>query len=696
MCSLLLLIIFSLCLNFSFHHRAFVAPVDIQAFTSESKSKLLARCQGKTVKHFAQAVKEISLAFEGLQKEKSSGTEYDTDRSVIGCDAPSAERGEADGGDDFLNGETGTGASHGGDTKKEELGEFDSKLEPCSNSRGETESEDAKHSVSFNADIPSVTSAEKNTKVSTEPQVKEELSVENASDIKEETSGDKKESIDSKPSVKRQASLSNGHKMKKTSSGLKRRSEALVEGQKDIAAVTSIKEEGSGKCIDSTDSGEQLKERIKNKVTSSGNRKELYQDAFRSDSDVDDKTANDVLKGKKNPRVSDNSKDKVLNSKGELRGNKKRAQPGGSIVKLGSEDFLHPNKKTKAADMKDAAAKVSLSKKMTSDVSGSKSHERKALKHSELKASPSNVNNDMVLALKAQATKANVRSDVSNDEAVLPLSKRRRRALEAMSNPSTLDSDDKAGKASHELKIDASCSNVGKSLGSQVRRRRAVLYDDDDDDEEPKTPVHVGSSKNSKGPLPAPDKSNVTGPSQESVNAQQSAVAADNPADARDSSGNENTSAKDYSSQLNNKSMSPSQHENVEKFSASHVAIGGTEKTNLEHLPLKHSKTISVSPKMSPHSVFSNKSNVEHSKGSKPLVNKGSVTHKKVQAVSGKSSGLVSDSVKSSQNQGMNQKVKTASSGEKPKVTPKSVSRMNDRAISTDASLEPWPFEMYN
>ncbi|KAH9620718.1 hypothetical protein KSS87_022026, partial [Heliosperma pusillum] len=47
---------------------AFVAPVDIQAFSSESKSKLLARCKGKTVKYFGQAVKEICEAFEESQK----------------------------------------------------------------------------------------------------------------------------------------------------------------------------------------------------------------------------------------------------------------------------------------------------------------------------------------------------------------------------------------------------------------------------------------------------------------------------------------------------------------------------------------------------------------------------------------------------------------------------------------------------
>ncbi|KFK27636.1 hypothetical protein AALP_AA8G409100 [Arabis alpina] len=51
---------------------AFVAPPDIQAFTSEAKSKLLARCQGKTVKYFAPAVKEICTAFEELHNDKSN------------------------------------------------------------------------------------------------------------------------------------------------------------------------------------------------------------------------------------------------------------------------------------------------------------------------------------------------------------------------------------------------------------------------------------------------------------------------------------------------------------------------------------------------------------------------------------------------------------------------------------------------
>ncbi|KAL0287377.1 UNVERIFIED_CONTAM: ENHANCER OF AG-4 protein 2 [Sesamum angustifolium] len=56
---------------------AFVAPADIQAFTSEAKNKLSARCQGKTVKYFAQAVKEISEEFEVLQRKNLSGIRDD-------------------------------------------------------------------------------------------------------------------------------------------------------------------------------------------------------------------------------------------------------------------------------------------------------------------------------------------------------------------------------------------------------------------------------------------------------------------------------------------------------------------------------------------------------------------------------------------------------------------------------------------
>ncbi|XP_020242189.1 protein HUA2-LIKE 1-like isoform X2 [Asparagus officinalis] len=63
---------------------AFVAPTDIQIFTSESKSKLSVRCKGKTVKYFAQAVEEICEAFDEMQQRNSAGPGEDIDTSAGG------------------------------------------------------------------------------------------------------------------------------------------------------------------------------------------------------------------------------------------------------------------------------------------------------------------------------------------------------------------------------------------------------------------------------------------------------------------------------------------------------------------------------------------------------------------------------------------------------------------------------------
>ncbi|KAH9323709.1 hypothetical protein KI387_018348 [Taxus chinensis] len=48
----------------------FCAPTDIQAFTVESKNKLLARCRGKTVSDFTRAVREICDEYDELEMEK--------------------------------------------------------------------------------------------------------------------------------------------------------------------------------------------------------------------------------------------------------------------------------------------------------------------------------------------------------------------------------------------------------------------------------------------------------------------------------------------------------------------------------------------------------------------------------------------------------------------------------------------------
>ncbi|RWV86533.1 hypothetical protein BHE74_00037742 [Ensete ventricosum] len=73
---------------------AFVVPADIQVFTYESKSKLTARCQGKTVKYFARAVEEICEAFEELNKKHSAESEQDVDSTSAVLASPSISDSE--------------------------------------------------------------------------------------------------------------------------------------------------------------------------------------------------------------------------------------------------------------------------------------------------------------------------------------------------------------------------------------------------------------------------------------------------------------------------------------------------------------------------------------------------------------------------------------------------------------------------
>ncbi|KAE8698603.1 hypothetical protein F3Y22_tig00110597pilonHSYRG00487 [Hibiscus syriacus] len=75
---------------------AFVPPADIQAFTSETKTKLSTKCQIKT-KYFVQAVKEICVEYDELNEEKSRGLRDETDGSKPGYEASSGDGVEVDG-----------------------------------------------------------------------------------------------------------------------------------------------------------------------------------------------------------------------------------------------------------------------------------------------------------------------------------------------------------------------------------------------------------------------------------------------------------------------------------------------------------------------------------------------------------------------------------------------------------------------
>lgn len=673
-CSGVVVFLTLFCLSFS---RAFVAPGDIQAFTSEAKTKLSARCQGKA-KHFAQAVKEICEAFDELQRKRSSDLRDDTDRSELECEAQSVDGAE----DNEVEVDTkdGMGAmGFDGETVNEEIGDSGSKLEWCSQRRGESDNQDVKPSVvgcSSDGTSP-VLSSEKKGKILDVSQPKEVIvkSGPDSSNLEEPVSDDGRRA------------LSNGHKLKKKGSESKR-----SEGKNGSSILTSMKDDRSLGVVNFHESRQQLKDGMKNKNASSVSRKELSSEDKR-DSEIcaGKKAKGEVKNHLKVPNDSPSSfVDPISDeqSEGKHSGRTKRSQVGhGSKPNSEANDIIHPAKKSKHIDTRDNSPVESLSKNKKG-FTPSPVVDSKAATKSDLKRSTSRGKAENHLASRSQNV---VVPNVQGDEAVLPLSKRRRRALEAMSDSPHPVSDIKIEMDS-AVKNDVPCSSSVKVGGTQLQKKRRAVCLYDDNDEEPKTPVHGGSATNVKAPLQISDEiksSDASGKRCEN--------AEDN---VRDST--EPLVSHQKESSMLNGSLSPgnpqadekeraSQSQSDEKGSDSQPQrdekrLDKAAKSESEPLSTKEPKAVLISPKKSPHVLSAIKPVAEQLKATKPLAkvsNAGS--QKKAQAGPSKGTALVSNS---SQNQVTVQRNKPASSTERSKPTPKSNSRTNDHTVQREKTTE--------
>ncbi|KAK4400214.1 ENHANCER OF AG-4 protein 2 [Sesamum angolense] len=156
--------------------RAFVAPADIQAFTSEAKNKLSARCQGKTVKYFAQAVKEISEEFEVLQRKNLSGIRDDDNAQDLASQRqfvdPVVDEALEIKGNDRIDTE---GPNRISEIKG--LSDLGSVLEPCSQRQCEMECQDVKPCLSddMNHSLSPHLSLGKRNKLSRSPNLVKKL-----------------------------------------------------------------------------------------------------------------------------------------------------------------------------------------------------------------------------------------------------------------------------------------------------------------------------------------------------------------------------------------------------------------------------------------------------------------------------------------------------------------------------------------
>ncbi|GMI71812.1 hypothetical protein HRI_000850500 [Hibiscus trionum] len=630
---------------------AFVAPADIQVFTSETKSKLSAKRQVVKTRYFVQAVNEICEAFDDLHKEKSSDLRDESDRPASGCEASSANGIEEDGAKANLK----NGAALAPGEEITSLG------------KGESNSEHTKPLISGHADDSSspLMSSEVKDKISSGEQTKKEVlspaSLDEPSHIKEELSDDKIATVNCTKKTFRDDQMS-----KRMAPGLKKRTD---QGQKNSSsAATLLRDDKSGGCLDRPDSEEKLKDRIKGKV-SDGSVRKFSPNAFKSDNNhTGGKRAKELLKSKSNLKAADDVKDAVANPKGETTGKKKRVESGLGNPKSGADEVLHPAKKPKVLDMKNEASKGSLIKKMKTSP-GSNNVNDKAAKQSDSKKSTSHV-----LALKASTS---VISDVSGDEAVLPLPKRHRRALEAMVDSS--NSDNKIRKNPAELKNDTSSSGNVKIPATQLPRRRRAVCLFDDEEEDPKTPLHGGSAQDVK-------LTSVVSAASKSVDVNHS-TATDAQRNVGDSNQCEDNGPKEASSQLVNDFVSPIQPQTVERRPSTHASIT-PEKSESEQLSSKEAKLILISPRKSPHLVSATKQVEQHRTTKATVRVSGNGTLKKAPPGSVKGSGVTTDGSKSSQNQVSSQRYRQASSVERPKSTPKAVARVNDTTFVTETSME--------
>ncbi|XP_057477624.1 ENHANCER OF AG-4 protein 2 isoform X2 [Actinidia eriantha] len=681
---------------------AFVAPADIQAFTSESKSKLSARCQGKTVKCFAQAVKEICEAFDLLQQKKSRGLGDDNDGSGPRCGASSVDGLEDDAVDIDLK--DGIGRGTNGETMIRGLGDHCSGLERCSQRYGGIDCQDTKPGLSCKANdscSPGI-SSKKKTKISKDStRISNEVvlapSPYNSSCPKEEVCDAYQEdnvfcTDESKVVTPADGCLNasqndrvcdaEGDDKKNGSSSVRAkhsdgRKILLTNGQKSEKMTTGSKKKPKD---------EHTKADIRRKNPAYSSMKESSPD-LKSDLDaVGENKAKKLAKDRKYFGVADDEKKAAKGSaeeqaKGKLSGWKKGAQLEPAKHHSGINEVSHLAKKSKHADLSNDGPKGSLSTKRKID---SRSSNVLVEKADNLKRSTSRLKTENRSASRVQA--GSFSSNIPSDEDALPPTKRLRRAFEAMSDSAIMTSDNKSDKISVAIKNDMSSSEKVKSPVTQLHtKRRAVRLFDEEDEEEARTPVHGGSSSKIHASSGVSDFI-------KNIDMQSEGSVLDGPS-VRNSDEVEVGPTKECfpSAKIRNESSSPNPEQPVEKRSKKAISVHVSHspgKPELERVSSKESKQILISPQKSPWSGVPNKAVSEPPNAKRQSIKVlAAGSEKKTHTGSGKTSSMVSDGLNYSQNQVTTQRSMPISSKERPKSTKLNV-QVNDFAPVTGNTME--------
>ncbi|XP_057773998.1 ENHANCER OF AG-4 protein 2-like [Salvia miltiorrhiza] len=642
---------------------AFVAPGDIQTFTNEAKNKLSARCLGKTVKYFAQAVKEICEEFEELQQKRSSGVRDDNCTQTHPPEAHSVDPMV----DEALDINQNNGIVPECKLEMKESDDLGSGLEHCPHKQDEVECQDVKPYLSddVNRRLSPPVSLRKRNKFSSDHNnvVKDSLSVSSPShhSLKKEDPLDIK--VKGRYSDGSQNELTNGHRSK------------LAMGSKKKSPGAGL---GSGGSAVSYDHGEVMKR----KFASGGSMKLSSPDIPKLRVDVSSqKGEKRLMKEKRHSEAAhDGQQDAKVHfeSQNDAMSRKKMKVHHG-CEKTGSRTNGASSPPAKISKTADTGKDTNMIKAQINCKSDSRSPN--SLDDKMASKEPkrfTTVGKPEVL----QPIRPPIINNSESDEDDLPPIKRHRRELETMSG-SALISENRLGISVSHKTDSVLPSKVISPVAQLPMKRRSVRICDDDDDELPKTPVHGGTtSKVSAIPRVSDSKKKSITHGDKSVY---------DPQVLRNPGEVDNNGLKEQvqSNRVMNKLLSPAAQQGIEKrmreSSAAHVSPSPRQ-LDSEKLASMEVKPVSVSPKRSPQSVGGGR--VSRELESKQSNKAPSNDFRKKTPVGDSKNSASSDRSNLFPNQTLSERSKQPSSGDKKKTTPKLDSRINDSvAVASNENI---------
>ncbi|XP_042057352.1 ENHANCER OF AG-4 protein 2-like isoform X1 [Salvia splendens] len=636
---------------------AFVAPVDIQIFTNEAKNKLSARCLGKTVKYFAQAVKDICEEFEELQRKNFSGVRDDDSTQTNSPEAHSVDSVV----DEVLDVNRNNGIAPECKLETKESDDPDSGLEHHLHKQDEVECLDVKPYLSneVNCRLSPPVSLRKNNKLSSNHNnvVKDSLSVSSPShhSLKKEDSLDS--NVKGRLTDGSQNELTNGHRPK-LAMGSKKKSPGAVLRSGGSAVPHDHKGEVMRRKIASGDSMKLSSPDIPKlhlEVSSQKREKRLLKEERQSEAVhgvQQDAKVNFESHGDVNPRK------------------KMKVQHGSEKKGSHTNEISSPAKISKPADTgKDAnLIKAQINGKSYSRGPNNALDDKMAGKDPKRFTS---VGKAEVLPIRPPIVS---NTEFDND---LPRIKRHQREPETMSGAALISENRPGTSVSH--KTDLIVSNPNKVISPVVQlplKRRSVRICGDDDDELPKTPVHGGTNKVSLTPRMSDSKRKSVTHCEKPVHESQV---------LRNSREVDNVLKEQVQfNRAMNKLLSPAAQQGMEKrtreSSAAHVSPS-PQKLDSEKLTPMEVKLIPVSPKRSSQPVGGERVSGEL-ESTQPNKAPSNDFRKKTPAGSEKNAAS-SDRSNAYPNQLLSERSKQPYSGEKKNTTLKLDSRINDSVLGT-------------